>query len=97
MNNDHTSVKLIVSAIEDYYSGRKVTDICEDHEITEIVFNNWLAKYKHVAFEIMELKLENERLRNMFINVSLKHHNQIDNPGVEKDNRTQLSDQSDED
>ncbi|KQC00123.1 hypothetical protein [Pedobacter sp. Hv1] len=73
MENDQTPVKMIVKAIEAYYNGKQLQQICEEHEIEQEVFHNWLLEYKHLAIEIMELRIENERLRKIYVDLSLKH------------------------
>lgn len=73
MENDQTPVKMIVKSIEEYYSGKQLKQICDEHEIEQEVFHNWLAEYKHLVIEIMELRIENERLRKIFVDLSLKH------------------------
>ena len=72
MEDEQTSVKMMLSAIIEYYSGKQIKHICDDYDIEESTFEVWLADYKQVAFEMMELKLENEKLREMYINLSLR-------------------------
>lgn len=74
MNNDQTPVKKIVTAVEEYYNGKDLQEICEEHDISQELFNDWLAEYKHITVEIMELKSENERLRKLFVDHCLKLH-----------------------
>lgn len=66
---------MIVNAIIEYYSGKQIRHICDDYAIDEATFEAWLVENKQIAFEMMELKLENEKLREMYINLSLKLHN----------------------
>ena len=72
MNNDQTPVKKIITTVEEYYNGRDLLEICEEHDISQELFNNWLAAYKYITVDLMELKLENERLRKLFVDQFLK-------------------------
>lgn len=74
MNNDQTPVKKIITAVEEYYNGRDLQEICEEHDISQELFNSWLAEYKYITVDLMELKLENERLRKLFVDQFLKLH-----------------------
>ena len=73
MESEEITVKVIVWAIEEYYDGKQIEEICREHEIEHEVFINWLKEYKCVALELMELKIENERLRKMLIDVILEN------------------------
>ena len=73
---DHQhSLKTIVNAIEQYYEGKQIKNICKDFQIEHELFNSWLAEYRHIAVELIELKKENEKLRKMFIDLILKYGN----------------------
>ena len=65
------TVKDIIRAIEEYYGGKKLEQICEEYEIEHVVFENWLLEYKQITVEIMDLRLENERLRKLFVDTVL--------------------------
>ena len=71
LNEDPTRVKNAVDAIQSYYNGRPIEMICAENEITRAVFDHWLRYFKVVALEIMEMKTGNERLRKMFVDLSL--------------------------
>lgn len=71
LNEDPLRAKIAIDAIQDYYNGRSIDMVCAANEITRAVFDNWLLYFKVVALEIMELKTENERLRKMFVDLSL--------------------------
>lgn len=67
------SVKQIVIAIEQYYNGRHIQEICDEHQIERFVFDNWLKEFKQITLEMMEMRNENERLRKLFIEASIKN------------------------
>lgn len=67
----------IVSMLQQYESGLKVTDICRDKGITPATFYSWKRKYGGMdAQQLKELKSlqeENRRLKQMFADLSLDH------------------------
>ncbi|WP_199141624.1 hypothetical protein [Pedobacter sp. ASV12] len=67
------SVKQIVIAIEQYYDGKQIQEICDEYEIECFVFDNWLKEFKQIALEMMQMRNENHRLRKLFIEASLKN------------------------
>lgn len=64
-------IKAIVHSIEEYYEGRPMDEICAEHQIEQYVFESWLAEYKYIVLQIMELKLENRQLRKMYVDLLL--------------------------
>jgi putative transposase len=77
--DNQPSLKVIVNAIEQYYGGKQKKCICKDFQIEHKLFNTWLEEYKHIAVELIELRKENEKLRAMFIDLTLKHENTAKN------------------
>lgn len=67
------SLKTMVVAIEKYYGGESIKLICKELEIDQPTFNTWLAEYRHIAVEFIDLKTENEKLRKMFVDLTLKY------------------------
>lgn len=67
----------IVSMLQQYDSGMKVTDICRDKGITTATFYSWTRKYAGMdAQQLKELKSlqeENHRLKQMYADLSLDH------------------------
>ena len=67
----------IVSMLQQYDSGMKVTDICRDKGITTATFYSWKRKYAGMdAQQLKELKSlqeENRRLKQMYADLSLDH------------------------
>lgn len=67
----------IVSMLQHYDSGMKVTDICRDKGITPATFYSWKRKYGGMdAQQLKELKSlqqENSRLKQMYADLILDH------------------------
>lgn len=67
----------IVSMLQQYDSGMKVTDICQYKGITTATFYSWKRKYGGMyAQQLKELKSlqqENSRLKQMYADLSLDH------------------------
>ena len=63
----------IIAMLHQYESGMKVTDICRDKGITTATFYSWKRKYGVMdAQQLKELK-ENQRLKQMYADLSLDH------------------------
>lgn len=84
MESEGITVKIIVRAIEEYYDGKQIEEVCRELEIEHEVFIAWLKEYKGVALELMELKIENGRLRKMLIDVILENQFQSNRLNVIK-------------
>ena len=67
----------IVSMLQQYDSGIKVSDICRNKCITTATFYSWKRKYGGMdAQQLKELKSlqeENRRLKQMYADLSLDH------------------------
>ncbi|UAB83517.1 transposase [Zunongwangia sp. SCSIO 43204] len=67
----------IIAILQQYESGMKVTDICRDKGITTAAFYSWKRKYGGMdAQQLKELKSlqeENQRLKQMYADLSLDH------------------------
>ena len=67
----------IVSMLQQYESGMKVTDICRGNGIKAGTFYSWKNKYGGMdAQQLKELKSlqeENRRLKQMYADLSLDH------------------------
>lgn len=77
MDSRKIPVNEIVHAIEAYYRGKQIDDICATYMIAVVTFYNWLAEYKQVALELRMLKIENERLREVLIDFVISHPTRI--------------------
>lgn len=78
MESERITAKVIVRAIEEYYEGKQIAEICKEHEVEHEVFATWLEEYKCIALELIELKIENERLRKVVIEAILENQSQND-------------------
>lgn len=65
--------KQIVTAIESFYRGKNVKDICKEMDIKMSTFYRWKTQHGGIAKEYMRIKLENERLHKMYSNLSLMY------------------------
>ena len=67
----------IIAILKEYEAGKKVTDICREHGLSNATFFNWKSKYG--GLEVNELKHlkdleeENGRLKKMYADLSLDH------------------------
>ncbi|RZL42912.1 MAG: hypothetical protein EOP00_23010 [Pedobacter sp.] len=79
MNSDpEITPKIIIDIVESYYRGKKATEICQEFSIERQALDNWLFDYGHIANDILKLKNENDRLKEMYksleaTNLSLYH------------------------
>jgi len=69
---DIHSIKKIVNAIELYYEGKPVKQICKKFEIEPETFSIWIAEYSQIAIEFMELRKENEALKKILMHLTGK-------------------------
>ncbi|WP_316761540.1 hypothetical protein [Pedobacter aquatilis] len=63
--------ELLISKIQEYYTGREPEEVCSELKIDMDEFNHYILLYGQIANELLEIKDENEKLRHMFINISL--------------------------
>jgi len=67
----------IVSILKQQEAGRKVSDICREHQISEPTFYQWKAKYGGMNVSelkrVKQLEEENSRLKRMYADLSLLH------------------------
>lgn len=63
--------ELLISKIQEYYTGKEPKDICLELKIDMDEFNHYIRLYGEIANELLEIKDENEKLRLMFVNISL--------------------------
>jgi putative transposase len=64
----------ILKAVE---GGRKVSEVCREHTISESTFFNWRAKYGGMTASdikrLRELEEENRRLKGMYADLALQN------------------------
>lgn len=63
--------ELLISKIQEYYTGKEPEEVCSELKINMDEFNHYIRIYGQIANELLEIKDENEKLRLMFINISL--------------------------
>ncbi|WP_293305607.1 hypothetical protein [Pedobacter sp. UBA5917] len=61
----------IIGSIHEFYNGGEPEEICAEMAIDKPCFDAWIRDYGSIANELMELRDENETLRQMFTNLSL--------------------------
>ena len=69
--------KQIIKILKDSENGRPIKEICSEHNISQATYYNWRSKFKNiVSFDIKtisELQEENRKLKEMYINISLRN------------------------
>jgi|GEM_PF-2015817 len=73
MNERRRTLGQIILILEKRLNGTKVKDICIKAGINIATFYRWEKQYRDVVQEYLEIKRENERLRKMFIDLSVMH------------------------
>ena len=67
----------ILKVIKEVEAGRKVVDVCREHDISDATYYNWKAKYGGMQLsDVKRLKAldeENRRLKQMYADLSIKH------------------------
>lgn len=67
----------IVRVLKEVEGGRAVTEVCRECGISDATYYNWKAKYGGMQVSdikrLKELEEENQRLKQMFADLSLKH------------------------
>lgn len=77
MRKSRFSESQIIKILKEAESGRKVVDVCREHEVSQATYYKWKSKYGGMeASDIRRLKdleEENRKLKNMFANLSLEN------------------------
>lgn len=67
----------IIKVLKEVEGGRGVGDVCREAGISDATYYNWKAKYGGMGVSdikrLKELEEENQRLKRMFADLSLKH------------------------
>ncbi len=67
----------IVKVLKEVEGGRTVAEVCREYEISTATYHNWKAKYGGMELSdirrLKDLEDENQRLKRMFADLSLKH------------------------
>jgi transposase-like protein len=71
INRNQTLAEEKILAVADLLKGKPAEQICEEFEITSIVFSEWVEQYGEIVSQLNWVKNENERLRKMFVDLCL--------------------------
>jgi putative transposase len=67
----------IVKVLKEVEAGRSAKEVCREYEISQATYYNWKAKYGGMETSdikrLKELEQENQRLKQMYANLSLEH------------------------
>ena len=67
----------IIKILHEIEGGRQVKDVCREYGISDQTYYNWKAKYGGMTAsdvkKLKELESENQKLKRMFADLSLKH------------------------
>ncbi|MFA9287381.1 transposase [Comamonas sp. SY3] len=82
----------VLAVLREVEVGGKVSEVCKRHSISETTFYRWRARYAQVDREhlpqIRDLKLENERLKRMYVELALQNTALNDALGAVASDRT---------
>ena len=77
MKKSRYSESQIVKILKEVEGGRLVKEVCREYGISDATYYNWKAKYGGMEVSdikrLKELEEENQRLKRMFADLSLKH------------------------
>jgi len=77
MRKSKFSESKIVSLLKEAEAGRKVSDICREHGISNATFYQWRSKYAGMEASdikrLKELEEENAKLKRMYADMALEN------------------------
>ena len=77
MRKSKFSESKIVSLLKEAEAGRKVSDICREHGISNNTFYHWRSKFGGMEASdirrLKELQEENEKLKRMYADMALEN------------------------
>ena len=77
MKKSRYSETQIVKVLKEVEMGKLVKDICREYGISDATYYNWKAKYGGMEASdvkrLKELETENQRLKQMYADLSLEH------------------------
>ena len=77
MKKSRYSETQIVKVLKEVEMGKLVKDICREYGISDATYYNWKSKYGGMEASdvkrLKELKTENQRLKQMYADLSLEH------------------------
>jgi putative transposase len=75
MKKSRFNEKQILAILKEQEMGKKITEICREHGISEQTFQNWRKKYSGMTGDnikrLRDLEQENARLKRMVADLSL--------------------------
>ena len=67
----------IVKVLKEVETGKLVKDVCREYGISDATYYNWKSKYGGMEASdvkrLKELETENQRLKQMYADLSLEH------------------------
>ncbi len=67
----------IIKVLKEVEGGRQVGEVCREYGVSDATYYKWKAKYGGMEVadirRLKELEEENQRLKRMFADLSLKH------------------------
>ena len=77
MKKSRYSETQIVRILKEVEAGKLVKDVCREYGISDATYYNWKAKYGGMEASdikrLKELESENQRLKQMYADLSLEH------------------------
>lgn len=77
MKKSRYSETQIVRILKEVETGKLVKEVCREYGISDATYYNWKAKYGGMEASdikrLKELESENQRLKQMFADLSLEH------------------------
>ncbi len=77
MKKSRYSETQIVKVLKEVETGKLVKDVCREYSISDATYYNWKSKYGGMEASdvkrLKELKTENQRLKQMYADLSLEH------------------------
>jgi len=68
----------ILKVLQEYQTGKKVTDICREYGISDVTFYNWKNKYSGMELSelkrLRELESENQKLKRIVAELNLENY-----------------------
>ncbi len=75
--NDTKSLKTMITAVVDYYEGEPIENIRAEHIIEQHEFHLWVEAYRSIALEFVELRLENEKMRKIVVDMLFEQKDKL--------------------
>tara|TARA_R110002096_G_scaffold99_5_gene452 strand:- start:12368 stop:12634 length:267 start_codon:yes stop_codon:yes gene_type:complete len=77
MKKSRYSETQIVKVLKEVEAGKLIKDVCREYGISDATYYNWKSKYGGMEASdvkrLKELESENQRLKQMYADLSLEH------------------------